>query len=78
MAREKKQKMLGKSHPKVVWSRLKIRWPFVVWLMAVGAVYLLVEHACTQSTLAGVVEPVSQDVAATSVSRLDEIKVIFR
>lgn len=68
-------KPLGRYHPRVVWSRLKIRWPFFLWLVLVALLVLLVDHVNTESAMPGVVEKVSENVASTKLGRLDRILV---
>ncbi len=68
-------KPLGRYHPQVVWSRLKIRWPFFLWLVLVALLVLLVDHVNTESAMPGVVEKVSENVSSTKLGRLDRMLV---
>jgi len=70
-----KEKPLGMNHPKVIWSRLKIKWPLLVWVLAVVAVVLLLEHSGNEGSMAGVVERVAEEVAPTATSRIESIMV---
>ena len=63
-------------HPRVMWSRFKVRWPFVFWcLMVVTAIYLYY-HGGRFSGMSGTVEAVREDAAPLETARLRTLHVI--
>lgn len=63
------------AHPRVWWSRIKLRWPFLVWLGAVaGVIYLFAIQGQT-ATIAGAVEVVREDIAPLEDARLLRVHV---
>ena len=63
------------AHPRVWWSRIKLRWPFVVWLAAVvGVAYLYALQGQTAS-ISGAIEVVREDIAPLESARLLRVHV---
>lgn len=62
-------------HPLVVFSRLKAFVSFAVWLLALGAFWMVYEDAGGLTSFPGVVETASADVAAVDDGLIREIPV---
>ncbi len=62
-------------HPAVWWSRVKLRWPFLVWLLAAGLALRLYESGGRLAPLRGFVESVQEEIASTETARLVERRV---
>ena len=62
-------------HPAVWWSRVKNRWPFAVWLLAIVAAVFLYFHGGQFGGMSGVVQVVREEVAPLETARLKEIRV---
>ncbi len=63
------------GHPRVRWSRLKIRWPWLVWLAAaVGALYLFLHGAHTGGVI-GFVEIVDHSLAPLEIGTITAVNV---
>jgi HlyD family secretion protein len=59
----------------VVWSRLSIRWPFLVWLAAaIGAAFMFFYGAHTGGMM-GFVEIIEHPIAAVEIGRVADLKV---
>lgn len=63
------------AHPRVWWSRIKIRWPFLVWLGAIAAVLYLFAMQGQTATIAGAIEVVREDIAPLEDARLLRVHV---
>lgn len=62
-------------HPRVMWSRIKYRWPFLVWLAAIGVVgYLYLDSGRTVA-VSGVIEVVREEASPLETARLAEVYV---
>ncbi|MBU0677671.1 MAG: biotin/lipoyl-binding protein, partial [Verrucomicrobia bacterium] len=64
------------KHPAVIWSRIKFRWPFLVWLGAIGLAGFLFLRTGTMGPLTGVVDVVRESVAPVEAGRLVSIEVM--
>jgi multidrug resistance efflux pump len=62
-------------HPAVWWSRVKDRWPFAVWLLAIVAAVFLFFHGGQFGGMSGVVQVVREDVGPLETARLKAIHV---
>lgn len=62
-------------HPRVWWSRLKVRWPFVVWLFAAGAAIFLYVESTDTVYFEGEVEARREHAAPVENARLIEVLV---
>ncbi len=62
-------------HPAIWWSRIKLRWPFLVWLAAVAAALWLYERGGRLATLRGFVEAAHEEIASLEAGRLVECRV---
>ena len=57
-------------HPAVWWSRTKIKWPFLVWLIAVVLAIFFYFHGARFGSMTGVVDTMSEDIAPAEDARL--------
>lgn len=64
-----------RRHPAVWWSRMKLRWPFLIWILAIVAALWLYTRSGRVSLLRGVVETVHETVALQEIGRLEHIYV---
>lgn len=63
-------------HPRVLWSRLSYRWPFLVWLIAVGVgVWFYIDTGRTIE-ISGVIEVVREEIAPIETARLLKLNVV--
>ena len=62
-------------HPRVWWSRIKARWPVLIWLGAVALVFYLYSVGTEFDAFSGVVQTVEQQVAPLETARLDSLFV---
>lgn len=63
-------------HPAVWVSRVKVRWPFFVWVLAIAAVLYLYYHGGRFSTMSGTVESLREQAAPLETARLKAVHVI--
>jgi len=63
------------KHPVVWWSRIKVRWPFFVWLAAIAAAAALFLHGGSAGSLSGVVEVFYEDISPLETARLKTLHV---
>src|SRR5690606_19164184 len=63
------------AHSEVIWSRMKLRWPFLVWLAAVGAGLYLYQHSSQSYTLNGVMDIERYKIAPLETARLLSLTV---
>ena len=63
------------ERPAVWWSRIKFRWPFLVWLAAIVIAALLFLRGGQTSVLSGVVEVVQEDISPHETARLGTLHV---
>lgn len=63
------------KHPAVWWSRIKFRWPALVWLAAIVGAGWLYLSAGEYDSLSGVVEVIRENAAAVEPARLVSIAV---
>lgn len=61
--------------PMVTWSRLKLKWPAVIWLMAVVTAGLMFIRSTNFQTLTGMVQVSSHEVAPVEAARIQSIAV---
>lgn len=66
---------LVRRHPRVIWSRLKLKWPFLVWLLAVGVIFFFYQDTLQTGTVAGVLEVVREEPAPVETARLLKLHV---
>ena len=63
-------------HPRVWWSRIAYRWPFVVWLAAVAACAFLYLHSGQTASVSGVIEVQREEAAPIEAARLVKVHVV--
>jgi len=63
-------------HPAVWWSRMKLRWPALVWMAAATGAYLLYHYSDRAGSLQGVVETVHEVVAPLETARVAACYVV--
>jgi multidrug resistance efflux pump len=63
-------------HPAVWWSRVKDRWPFAVWLLAIVAAVFLYFHGGQFGGMSGVVQVVHENVGPLETARLKTVEVV--
>lgn len=63
------------AHSAVIWSRMKLRWPFLVWLAAVVAGLYLYHHSSQSYTLSGVMDIERYKIAPLETARLLSLTV---
>ncbi len=57
-------------HPAVWWSRMRFRWPFLIWVAAIALAIFFYSHGGQFGSLTGVVAVVREDVASLEPGRL--------
>lgn len=62
-------------HPRVWWSRVKYRWPFLIWLGAIVAAALLYLETGRTIAISGVIEVVREEASPIETARVSEIPV---
>ncbi len=65
----------AKWHPAVWRSRLRLRWPFIVWLLAIVAAVYLSAHGGSYGGMAGVVDVKRELVAPLETARILSVEV---
>lgn len=63
-------------HPAVLWSRIKLRWPFLIWLVAAAAAAWLYYNGGYSGPLTGVLEAIREQVAPIEDARLLSVEVV--
>lgn len=63
------------SHPAVWWSRMKLRWPVLIWLIAVAALFMLHGRGGHGGQLLGVVDAVYEAATSPETALLTNIYV---
>ena len=63
-------------HPRVWWSRIAYRWPFVIWLAAVAACAFLYLHSGQTAAVSGVIEVQREEAAPIEAARLLKVHVV--
>ncbi len=63
-------------HPAVLWSRMKLRWPALIWMAAAAGAYLLHHHSGRAGSLQGVVEAAHEVVAPLERARVAACHVV--
>lgn len=63
-------------HPRVWWSRIVYRWPFVVWLAAIAGCSILYLHAGRTASVSGVIQVVREEPAPIEAARLLALHVV--
>ncbi len=63
------------KHPTVWWSRTKLHWPFLVWLVAIAATVLLYSHGVEFPILSGILEVQEEVIAPVEDGILKELLV---
>ena len=61
-------------HPAVVWSRIKLKWPFLVWLLAAVAAVALWLHTARIETYTGTVDAARIALAPVETAKLLSIE----
>jgi HlyD family secretion protein len=64
------------AHPRVRWSRLKVRWPFLIWVLAGTLVLWLYLEIGRTATVSGIVEVVREEAASIEDARLLSVHVV--
>jgi HlyD family secretion protein len=62
-------------HPRVLWSRIKVRWPLLVWLLALAAFAMLWRDLGVRLTFSGVLVTRSHPVATIEMARVAKVHV---
>ena len=62
-------------HPAVFWSRMKVRWPFLVWLAAVAAVLYAFSQSDHSGQMTGTLELRKESIGPIETARLKELRV---
>lgn len=75
MAEQTVQRNRLPRHPAVWWSRLKLKWPVLVWIAAVVAAWILFTRGGSTQPLTGVVDVVRESVSPLETSRLQAVYV---
>ena len=63
-------------HPVFWWSRFKVRWPMLCWLLAIVAAFYLYYHGGRFSGMSGTVQAVRELAAPLETARLRAVHVI--
>ena len=63
------------AHPVVWWSRNKLRWPVLVWLVAIGAALFLYQRGIQYPVLTGILEVHDASIAPINSGVLKELFV---
>jgi multidrug resistance efflux pump len=63
------------THPVVWWSRNKLHWPVLVWLVAIGAAFFLYKRGIQYPVLTGIVEIHEETIAPVNSGVLKELFV---
>lgn len=66
-----------RRHPAVWWSRLKLRWPFFVWVLAAVAAVFFYLHGGQFGGMSGAVDTVREEVAPLETARLKALRVVI-
>ncbi|MBU4459091.1 MAG: biotin/lipoyl-binding protein [Verrucomicrobia bacterium] len=62
-------------HPRVWWSRIKYKWPFLVWAAALWAVFQLYMVGARTIRMPGVIEALREEAAPVQDARLVSVQV---
>lgn len=62
--------------PAVTWSRLKLKWPALIWLGAVVIAVMMFKNSTSFQTLTGMVQVNSEEVAPVESARIQSIDVL--
>ena len=62
-------------HPSVLWSRIRPRWPALIWIGAVILAWSLYTQGIEYAAIKGVVEKYEESVAPIETARLTEVSV---
>jgi multidrug resistance efflux pump len=62
-------------HPRVWWSRIKYKWPFLVWAAALWAVFQLYMVGVRTIRMPGVIEALREEAAPVQDARLVSVQV---
>jgi multidrug resistance efflux pump len=76
MPEKKVQRKRLPPHPAVWWSRLKLKWPVLVWIGAVALAWFLFTRGGEAQPLTGVVDVIRESVAPLETSRLLAVHVV--
>lgn len=63
-------------HPRVWWSRIKYKWPFLVWAAALWAVFQLYTVGARTIRMPGVIEALREEAAPVQDARLVSVQVV--
>lgn len=63
-------------HPRVWWSRIKYKWPFLIWAAAVWASFQLYMVGARTVRIPGVIEALREEAAPVEDARLVSVNVI--
>lgn len=67
--------LVTSRHPRVLWSRLKLKWPFLVWLLAIGVIALFYQDTLRSGSVAGILEVIREESAPVETARLLKLHV---
>jgi multidrug resistance efflux pump len=62
-------------HPRVWWSRIKYKWPFLIWVAAVWAAFQLYLAGARTVRMPGVIEALREEAAPVEDARLVSVQV---
>lgn len=62
-------------HPRVIWSRIKYKWPLLVWLAAIWGCVVLYRFGVQTVRIPGVVEALREEAAPVESARLVAVHV---
>jgi multidrug resistance efflux pump len=71
----KGDKRRARRHPLVLWSRIKLYWPLLIWLAAIVFVVLVFDQSRSLLNLSGVVRTVTDRIAPLETARVAELLV---
>lgn len=63
-------------HPRVWWSRAKLKWPFLVWIGAIALLLWIYQDAVHTGVVAGVVEVIHDEPAPFETARLVKLSIV--
>ena len=66
----------AKRHPAVTWSRMKLKWPMLVWILAVITTAVMFKNNVSFRHLSGIVQVTSEEIASLETARIQKIHVV--
>jgi multidrug resistance efflux pump len=64
-----------RRHPRIWWSRLKLKWPFLVWLGAIAFLVWIYGDAVHTGTVSGIIEVIHEEPAPHEGARLAKLGI---